>query len=163
MPLNTKKCYFFVNYWEKLQSSVKSVKKQPLRLLAIFALAIIIFSFLVVMVYFASPKENFQVECLQVNEKDGNLLTVASNEQVVPLTVVLEVKDSNNKSVEGAKVTLSGGDAKDTGKTNEDGIAKLFLNATFPTGQKTIPFTVKVEKKGFERYTKHNFVLVVRA
>lgn len=162
MPLNTKKCYFFVNYWEKLLSSVKSVKKQPLRLLAIFILAIIIFSLLVVIVYLASPKENFQVECLQINGKDGNLLTVESNEQVVSLTVVLEVKDSNNKSVEGAKVTLSGGNAKATGKTNEDGRVTLFLNATLGT-EKTTPFTVKVEKNGFERYTKHDFVLVVKA
>jgi len=162
MLLNTKNCYIFVNYWEKLLSSVKSIKESPLRLLAIFALAVIIFSLLVVVVYFALPKETFHVECLQINGKDGNLLAISSNEQVVSLTVILEVKNSKNESVEGAKVTLSGGDAKATGKSNEEGKVTLFLNLTMPTEQKTTTFTVKVEKKGFERYVKHNFVLVVR-
>ncbi len=163
MLLNTKKCFVFVDYWERIKAYWEDMRKSPLRLLAVVILAIIIFSLLIVMVFLVLPKEKLHVECLQVNGRNGNLFTIESNEQHVSLNVVVEVRDSDNASVEKASVTLSDGEGKAKGETDAQGKVTISLDAILPLGEQMIPFKVKVEKNGFSTYVEHNFVIVARA
>ena len=148
--------------WELLKAYLESMRKSPLRLLVVIVLAIIIFSLLVAMVFLLSPKDRFRVECLQVNGKDGNLFVVDSDEQYVTFNVILNVRDCDNMSVDKARVTLSGGDSKAKGVTDEDGLVAVSLDAIIPIGDYMTPFKVKVEKNGFNTYVENNFVIVAR-
>ena len=163
MLLNTQKCFVFVNYLERIKAQLESMRKSPLRLLAVVIFAVIIFSLLVAMVFLVSPKEKLQVECLQVNGRNGNLFTVSSNEQYISLQVVVEVRDSDNASVDEASVTFSGGEGKAKGKTDAQGKVTISMDAIFPVGENMIPFKVEVGKNGFKTYVEHNFVIVARA
>lgn len=147
-------------YLDRISESVVRMRESPRRIAAIVILTIIIFSILVALLFILSPKENFQVECIQCGGRDGNLVIMEGTN--ASFDIVVKVSDDSGNAVENATVKIYGGDEKAYAKTGADGIAVVKVNATLEQGEQSGFLKVVVEKSGFRRYTDSSFVVLAR-
>lgn len=153
--------YSIVNeYWDRLRESASNLKESPMRLAAIIILAVIIFLILVAILMISSPKNTFEVECIQSAGRDGNLVIIPGTR--ASFDVIVKVDDSEGNTVANATVKISGGDETASAKTNAEGMATVNVSVTLEPGEQSAFLKVTVEKSGFKRYSEQNFVVVAR-
>ncbi len=153
--------YILVNeYWDRLRESASNLKESPIRIAALVILAVIIFLVLVAILMVSSPKDTFDVECIQSAGRDGNLVTISGTQ--ASFDVIVKVSDSGGNAVANATVKISGGDGTASAKTDKEGMANISVSVTLEQGQQAAFLKVTVEKSGFKTYSEPNFVVVAR-
>lgn len=149
-----------MKYIDRITKSVAHIRDSPIRIAALIVLAIIIFSILVALLVVLTPKETFEVECIQCGGRDGNLFI--TSEVNANFNVVVKVNDKDGNAVENATVKIYGGIEKAYAKTNADGIAVVNVSVTLDQGEQSAFLKVRVEKSGFRKYVEPDFVVVTR-
>jgi len=149
-----------VKYIDRIAKSVACIRESPLRIAALIILAIIIFSVLVALLVILTPKGTFEVECIQCGGRDGNLFI--ASEANANFDVVVKVNDKDGNAVENATVKIYGGVEKAYAKTNADGIAVVNVTIAPDQIEQSAFLKVVVEKSGFKKYVRSDFVVVTR-
>ncbi|MEA2054042.1 MAG: hypothetical protein U9O96_02835 [Candidatus Thermoplasmatota archaeon] len=147
-------------YWEKFVVSLEDIRKSPSRIIALIALAVIIFSLLVAITFLTAPKKTFVVECIQCQGRDGNLVIVSgAGEQ--SFDVVVNVVDKDGNAVENANVKLVGSSSS-SARTDPEGMAIVHVTVALDAGEQSTSLKAIVEKSGFKKYVESNFVVIAR-
>ena len=148
---------------EKLVLSVQRMRNSPVYIIAIIVLAILIFAMLAFVFLMAEPDHSFQVECLQLQGREGDLVVVSGTGTLRPSVVtVISVVDETGKPVVNATVKITGTEGSAMAETNETGHVTISFIKTLAADEQTVFAGIKVKKNNFKTYDDDWFITIVR-
>jgi len=148
---------------ERLVLSVQQMRDSPVYIVAVIVLAILIFAALAIVFLSAEPDHSFQVDCLQVQGREGDLVVVSGEDILRPsVATVISVVDETGKPVINATVQITGADDSATATTDETGHVTISFVKTMAADKQTVFAGIKVKKDNFKTYDDDWFITIVR-
>ena len=148
---------------DRLVLSVQRMHDSPVYIIAIIVLAILIFAMLAFVFLMAEPDHSFQVDCLQVQGREGDLVVVSGEGILRPsIATVIFVVDETGKPVVNATVKITGTDNPSTAATDETGHVTISFIKTMAADKQTVFAGINVKKNNFKTYDDDWFITIVR-